>query len=217
MHDHATGPVPAEPPWSAAFWDARYSSAPHIWSGDPNPQLVREATDLAPGTALDAGCGTGADARWLARRGWRVTALDISAVALERAAVHAEPEIAGRISWQQADLLDGAPRAEAYDLVNAQYLHVPGGDRDRVFGHLAAAVAAGGTLLVVGHHPSDLGTTLRRPRTPDLLFTAEQAAATLDPRAWDVLVAAARQRPAVDPDGREITSTDAVLRARHRP
>ncbi|MFD0534090.1 MFS transporter [Actinomadura luteofluorescens] len=72
------------------YWDTRYSEHHHMWSGEPNAVLVQEAADLAPGTALDLGCGEGADAVWLARRGWRVTAVDISGVALERAAYHAE-------------------------------------------------------------------------------------------------------------------------------
>src|SRR4051794_28076387 len=87
---------------TARFWDERYGSADRIWSGKPNPQLVAVAADLEPGTALDAGSGEGADAHWLAAHGWRVTALDVSAVALERAAAHGPPEVA--ITWQQADL-----------------------------------------------------------------------------------------------------------------
>jgi SAM-dependent methyltransferase len=214
MHDHASDHAPTESPWSAAFWDERYGSSDRIWSGHPNPQLVREAADLEPSTALDAGCGEGADAHWLARRGWRVTALDISAVALARGAAHAEPEIAERIEWRQVDLLEWVPDGRTYDLVSAQFVHVPMASRDRLVASLAAAVAAGGTLLVVGHHPSDLDTTMGRPNLPELLFTAEQVAAALDPDRWDVLVAEARPRPAVDPEGRKITIADAVLRAR---
>lgn len=66
------------------FWDARYSEHDRVWSGEPNAVLVEEAAGLEPGTALDLGCGEGADAVWLARRGWRVTAVDVSGVALER-------------------------------------------------------------------------------------------------------------------------------------
>ncbi len=101
------------------FWDDRYRSADHLWSGQPNAQLVAQTADLAPGTALDAGCGEGADAIWLARHGWTVTAVDVSAVALARAggyAAAAGDEIARRITWQQADLRSWDPAPQRFDL-----------------------------------------------------------------------------------------------------
>jgi SAM-dependent methyltransferase len=202
--------------FTAQFWDERYSSASRIWSGDPNPQLVREAGGLEPGTALDAGCGEGADAHWLARRGWQVTAVDVSAVALERGAAHAEPDVNGRIVWQRADLTTWAPD-RTYDLVNAQFMHFPRALREPLYARLAAAVSPAGTLLIVGHHPSDMHTTMPRPPEPDLFFTAEEIADSLDAERWDVLTAAARPRSARDPEGREVTIHDAVLRARRRP
>ena len=202
--------------FTAAFWDERYRSATRVWSGDPNPHLVQEAGDLEPGTALDAGCGEGADAQWLAHRGWRVTAADVSTVAIERGAAHAAPDIADRITWRQVDLTTWVPQQQTYDLVNAQFMHFPPVLRDPVFAGLAAAVAPTGTLLIVGHHPSDLRTTVPRPPDPDLFYTAEELADALAPDRWDVLVAEARPRTAVDPDGREVTIHDAVLRARRR-
>ena len=77
-HDHHDpqhdDPQPVQ--FGEAFWDERYSSAAALWSGSPNRYLVSEASDLQPGTALDVGCGEGADALWLAGRGWRVTGVD---------------------------------------------------------------------------------------------------------------------------------------------
>lgn len=105
------------------FWDARYAESDRIWSGRPNAALVREASDLAPGRALDLGCGEGADALWLAERGWEVTAVDISRVALDRAAGHAAATtVADRITWQHCDLGTAFP-AGTFDLVTAQFLH----------------------------------------------------------------------------------------------
>jgi hypothetical protein len=95
-------------------------------------------------------------------------------------------------------------------------MQLPGDARRDLFARLAAAVAPGGTLLIVGHHPSDLRTTAHRMHFPDMMFTAEQVAASLDSTAWDVLVAEARPRAAVDPDGRDMTIHDAVLVARRR-
>ncbi len=133
-------------------YDEMYRSAPAVWSGRPNRQLVVEGSELPPGTALDAGCGEGADALWLAERGWRVTAVDFSTVALERGAAHArERGLDDLITWLHADLDEWTPGEERFDLVTAHYLHSRGADRVALFERLAAAVAPGGTLLVVGH------------------------------------------------------------------
>jgi thioredoxin reductase/protein-L-isoaspartate O-methyltransferase len=202
-----------------AAWEERYRARPAVWSGRPNLQLIAEAAGLAPGRALDVGCGEGADTVWLAERGWRVTAADISVTALQRAAAHAAaagPEVASRIEWTHADLRGQAPAEGAYDLVSSQFMHLPGEARRELFARLAAAVAPGGTLLIVGHHPSGLRTTAARMHFPDMMFTAEEVASSLDPTAWEVLAADARPRATVDPDGHDITIDDAVLVARRR-
>jgi len=202
-----------------AFWDERYRSKDALWSGEPNPHLVEEAADLPPGEALDIGAGEGADAIWLAERGWRVTGVDISAIAIERAsgqATRAGVDIAARISWLQHDLLAWEPPPDRFDLVSSQYLHLPSAPRQLLFDHLAAAVAPGGTLLIVGHHPSDMETTVRRPRLPDLFFTGDDIARRLDTGAWEVVTNAAAPRQVTDPDGRAVTVHDTVLCARRR-
>ncbi len=216
-HNHH-GDGPTDVVMGEAFWDERYRSTGALWSGQPNPQLVAEAAGLAPGTALDVGCGEGADALWLAERGWRVTAVDISAVALERGAAQAVAHgaaVARRIDWLHEDLTAWVPTEASYGLVSAQFMHLPKNPRDALFHALAAAVAPGGSLLIVGHHPSDL-TTIPRPLLPELFFTASDVAALLDPHGWDIIVSAARERGATDPGGRAVTIHDAVLRARRR-
>ncbi len=199
--------------FSAGFWDHRYGSTARVWSGNPNVQLVASVSDLSPGTALDVGSGEGADAIWLARRGWQVTAVDISPVALDRAAQEAARAGVDGIRWRAADLLTWDPAPEQYDLVSAQFIHLPGAARAVLHSRLAAAVRPGGTLLIVGHHPSIRETTFggpHRSHRPDLFYTAEEVAAALDPAQWRV-EAAAIDRPAVDPDGKPIVIQDAVL------
>ncbi|WP_042364774.1 methyltransferase domain-containing protein [Streptacidiphilus neutrinimicus] len=199
-------------------WEERYRSRPTLWSGHPNPQLVTEAASLAPGRALDVGSGEGADAIWLAARGWRVTGTDISTVALDRAAEHARAagaEIAERITWSHADLREAPPTAGAYDLVTAQFMHLPTGPRRALFAALADAVAPGGTLLIVGHHPKDKRDGGGPGVYLDMMYTPEQAAADLDPAHWEIR-AETRARRARNPEGEEITLHDAVLVARRR-
>lgn len=207
-HAHGAGQVRG-----AEFWDERYRSASKVWSGSPNPQLVAEVTGRAPGRALDAGCGEGADAIWLAGQGWAVVAADISGVALERAERHAlqtNPAAAARITWQQADMLAQAPEPGSFDLVSAQFIQLPPEPRARLFGSLAAAVREGGMLLVVGHHPSDLTSGVPRPPMPELFYTQDDIAGLLD-GSWTIDVSQARPRSARTPDGAEATIHDTVL------
>jgi SAM-dependent methyltransferase len=200
-------------------WDERYRSHGALWSGQPNVQLVSEASDLDPELALDVGCGEGADAIWLAGRGWRVTAVDFSSVALERGraqALEIGTDVAERIEWLRADLTRWKPPTARYALASAQFMHLPAGPREATFARVAASVAPGGSLLIVGHDPSDMQTTVPRPRSPELFFTADDVAASLDANEWDIVTHAARPRRATDPEGRTVTIHDAVLHARRR-
>ncbi len=135
-----------------AFWDAFYSENLGRWSGLPNAAVVAEATPLTPGTALELGCGDGADAIWLALRGWRVTAVDVSEIALaaaERAAAAAG--VAGAIAFEPHDLAVSMP-AGPFDLVTTAFLHSPVElPREEVLRQAADAVAPGGRLVVIGH------------------------------------------------------------------
>jgi thioredoxin reductase/2-polyprenyl-3-methyl-5-hydroxy-6-metoxy-1,4-benzoquinol methylase len=212
-HEHVLAPADEHD------WEEQYRSHPMLWSGRPNPPLVEHAADLAPGSALDVGCGEGADAIWLAERGWQVTAVDFSATALGRAAEHAAArgaDVATRVTWRQADVTAGLPGDGTYDLVTSHFLHLHGDERQRLFARLATAVAPGGTLLLVGHDTSDLGTAARRPHAPDMFFTAEEVASSLDADDWAVVVAEARPRPAHAHEGEVATVHDAVVVARKR-
>ncbi|MFF7154213.1 methyltransferase domain-containing protein [Streptomyces sp. NPDC008139] len=197
------------------FWNARYSGSERIWSGDPNTVLVREVAGLSPGRALDLGCGEGGDAIWLAGQGWRVTATDISGVALDRAARHAEEAGVGdRINWQRHDLGVSFPEG-AFDLVSAQFLHTLGEmPREEILRAAAAAVAPGGVLLVVGH--SGFPAWEKNPHPEVRLPSPQEVLACLElpDGAWEVLLCAEHERIQNDPDGRPTTRTDNAVKVR---
>lgn len=197
--------------FDAAFWDRMYSQRQAAWDGEPNPLLAQALAGLAPGTALDVGCGEGADAIWLANQGWRVTAVDLSNVALDRGRA---ADAAHLVSWLQADMVSWQPPADAYDLISLHYVHLPPSERAALFGRLARAMRPGGMLLLVAHHPSDQETTIGRPPIPDLFFTAEEVAAMLAPGRWEVLFGGTRPRSVTDREGRALTINDTVLQAR---
>jgi len=197
------------------FWDERYRAADQIWSGNPNPHLVTAVEDLPGGDALDVGAGEGADAVWLASRGWKVTGVDVSGVALGKAAVHAR-EAGVEVDWERVDVRQWDPPQRRYDLVSAQFMHFPRPVLEEVHRRLAAAVRPGGTLLIVGHHPADGEQhSERHDRLHDLMFTAQDAAASLDPAEWEVSVTSP-SREVTDPDGNVETVRDAVLSAVRR-
>ncbi|MBI0294909.1 class I SAM-dependent methyltransferase [Streptomyces sp. PRKS01-29] len=199
------------------FWDTFYSAEDRVWSGRPNAALVREVTGLTPGHALDLGCGEGADAIWLARQGWRVTAVDVSQVALDRGAGHAASEgVADGIEWQRHDLSVSFPTG-TFDLVSTHFLHswleLP---RERILRGAADAVAPGGVLLITGH--AGFPSWVTDP-DPDIHFpTPEEVLAGLDlaDGQWDVLVSAVHEEKMTDPEGKPATRTDNTVKVRRR-
>lgn len=195
----------------AQYWDDLYGSADQLFSGAPNGVLVTEVTGMAPGRALDAGCGEGADALWLARRGWQVTALDISRTALERAAATAA-DLAGRVAWTRTDLTVASPPAAAFDLVSAQYFPLPRQPEHTALRGLLDAVAPGGTLLFVGHDLVGLPPREETDFDPGDYYQPDDIAGLLD-RDWTVLINETRPRTAPAPPGTH-HSHDTVLRAR---
>ena len=201
-----------------SFWEERWSQvlrehADRVANRPPNAHLSAEVANLRPGFALDAGCGHGSDALWLAARGWHVTAVDFSATALAHARSTAEAvgaDVAERIDWVEGDLATWTPQPGHYDLVACLYVHVAGPVEEMVR-RMAAGVAPGGTLFLVGHRPIDPATGAETPAAGQVQVSVEEAVAALDPDRWELVVAEDRPRAAVG------TGVDAVIRARHLP
>ena len=148
MHEH-------DPAAQAAEWDARYGEGDGtMWSGRPNGRLVAEVADLAPGRALDVGCGEGADAIWLAGHGWTVTAIDVSDVAVGRAREAAHLADA-TVEWFCGDALETPFLPRSFDLVSLQYPALPEAAGDAAVRRLLGTVRPGGLLLAVYHDLDD--------------------------------------------------------------
>jgi SAM-dependent methyltransferase len=207
-----------EPTFDRGFWEDRWSEvlrdhSEQIARRPPNGQLVAEVADRRPGLALDAGCGHGSDALWLATHGWRVTAVDFSATALAHARSTAEAmgaDVAERIDWVEGDLSTWTPQPGRYDLVVSLYVHVAG-SVEAMVRRLAGGVAPDGTLFMVGHRPVDPATGGETAAAGQVQISVEAATAALDPESWALAVAEDRPR------GIAGTGVDAVVCARRRP
>ena len=179
-------------------WQSRYSQPDRVWSSNPNPWLVEVAEQLVPGSALDVGCGEGADAIWLAAAGWTVTGLDFAPAALARASEHAhDAEVAGRITWAEQDLTSWRPHPRTADLVSVQFFHAPPDLRSQV--HQRAWEATRRDLVIVGHDPTNATQGSGGPPDPAVLYSTEDVLNTLDLAEAEVSVSERRARNADDP------------------
>ncbi len=150
-----------------AYWEGHYGERDRVWSGRVNVQLASMVGDLAPGRALDLGCGEGGDAVWLAERGWNVVAVDVSETALRRAAGEGRTRgVLDRIDFQHHDLSDSFPDG-VFDLVSAQFLHSTVRlERPAILRKAARAVAPGGLLVIVDHGAAAAGFHQGAARPP---------------------------------------------------
>lgn len=199
-----------QPFWEQLWQKTLREHGDKVAERPPNHHLTAAAAGWAPGRALDAGCGHGAEARWLAARGWQVTAVDFSASALAHARTTAAalgPEVAGRIKWLQGDLGVWAPEPGRFELVLCLYVHVAGSVEELVQ-RLSSGVAPGGRLLLVGHRPVDPATGKPTAAASQVQVSVERAVNALSSEHWTLEIAEERLRP------NAATGVDAVVLAR---
>lgn len=190
---------------TTAEWDARYAASDSVWGAAPNRFVEQETAALPAGRALDLACGEGRNAVWLAGRGWDVTAVDFSQVAIDKARAHAEGP---PVTWVCDDVVTWTPAAEAFDLVMIVYLHLPTEARAQVLEHAAAAVAPGGHLLLVAHDLANLTGGHGGPQDASVLPTADDVVPHL--AGFDVLTAGVVERPV---DGAPRPALDLLVHA----
>jgi SAM-dependent methyltransferase len=193
----------------AEGWDRRYAAEDRVFSAGPNPIVEAALADLQPGRALDVAAGEGRHALWLARLGWRVTAVDFSAVGLERGRGEAERQGLS-VEWVLEDVYRYAPPARSFELVLIAHFHPRPADRRRVFAGAVDALAPGGHLLVLGRHVDDIGRDGGRgPRDPDLRYRPEELAGAF-PAELTLLRCEAVVRTVATDDGGPVELTDVV-------
>jgi SAM-dependent methyltransferase len=189
-------------------WDARYAQVANLWSAKPNRFLVAEVSALPPGRGLDLACGEGQNAIWLAERGWRMTGVDYSPVAIEKARGRAERDDV-EVEFLCDDLVTYEPEAGAFDLVIVLYLHIGADERRVALERAARAVAPGGTFLYLGHDLKNLTEGVGGPSDPSILVTPDGLAGELPG-----LEIEKAERVLRDVDGEERDAIDALVRAR---
>jgi ubiquinone/menaquinone biosynthesis C-methylase UbiE len=155
----------------AEDWDARYAAAQQ-WSDEPNALAASVIAELEPGRALDVAAREGRMALWLAARGWTVTALDFSAVGLDRGRRRAQV-LGLQVDWQVADATSANLGEQAFDLVLVLYLHLPGTEMTAVLERCARAVAPGGVLLALGHDRDNVTRGVGGPPDVNVLYDVE--------------------------------------------
>jgi 2-polyprenyl-3-methyl-5-hydroxy-6-metoxy-1,4-benzoquinol methylase len=206
--------------WDQHWQSGRTAASAALTVSTPNPHLVREVGGLAPRTALDAGCGAGVEAIWLASHGWEVTGVDIADHALARAAGRAAAGgVADRVTWLRADLSTWEP-GTTYDLVTTHYAH-PAMPQLEFYDRIAAWVAPTGTLLIVAHlhhgdeqeHRGD-GHATESPASASV--TAAAITSRLDPTTWEVVTAREAHRTLGGHRHSAGTLHDVVVRATRR-
>jgi SAM-dependent methyltransferase len=213
MTEHRRPTTSVRPGFAREDWNARYSQKELLWSAEPNRRFGEEVGGLDPGRALDVACGEGRNAVWLAERGWRVTGVDFSDVALAKAAQLASSR-GVEVEWVLADVLEYVPEPRSSDLVALLYLQLPADAHARVLRTSAAAVAPGGTLLVLGHDSTNLAHGHGGPKDLAVLFTPQDVTRELGDLVVE-LAETVRRAVALD-DGGEATALDAFVRAHRR-
>lgn len=179
----------------AQAWDERYAASELVWSREPNATVASECAGLPPGRAVDLAAGEGRNAIWLAGRGWDVTAVDYSQVALDKGR-----RLAGDlpVAWVCADATTWT--GAGLDLAVVAYLQLPAEQRRAAARNAVSALRPGGTLVWVAHDSTNLAEGTGGPQDPAVLMSAEDVVADVADLGVTVARAGRTAREVTTPD-----------------
>ncbi len=191
----------------ARTWDEKYRAAERLWSKGPNLFVADRLGPMTPGMGLDLASGEGRNAIWLAERGWKMTAVDFSAVAIERGRDQSDA-----VEWIQADVLTWEPPPDVYyDLVLIAYLQIPEELLEKVVRRAVSWLAEGGEIFLVGHDRSNLEEGHGGPQVPEVLWEVDTVVSWLG--GLDLVEAQVVRRP-VETEAGTVYARDTLVRAR---
>ncbi len=137
------------------MWDQRYAVDEYVYGRQPNDFLVSQVASLPMGRVLCLAEGEGRNAVWLARQGYSVTAVDASAVGLEKARrLAADHEV--ELETVHTDLADYEIVPGAWDAIVSIFCHLPPPLRRDVHASVAGGLRSGGVLLLEAYTPQQL-------------------------------------------------------------
>lgn len=155
------------------MWDKRFSAEHYVYGTEPNQFLEQNVDCLPKGSVLCLAEGEGRNAVFLARRGYRVTAVDASSVGLAKAERLAAKH-GVKIEIVCADLADYALGSERWDGIVSIFAHVPPAIRASLHAQVGRALKPGGVLLLEAYTRTQIGRGTGGPGVPELMMTAAQ-------------------------------------------
>jgi SAM-dependent methyltransferase len=199
----------------AEGWNERYRASELVWSAGPNQFVEAELSTLPPGRAVDLASGEGRNAIWLARQGWRVTAVDFSQAGLDKGKVLGDGL---DVDWVCADATTWSADGREYDVCLIAYLQLAATERRAAVRNGFAALRNGGTFLLVAHDSTNLNEGTGGPQDPAVLMTAEDVLTDLGGQTFEVQQAGRVARVVADGHGEEPAATawDCLVRVVRR-
>lgn len=156
------------------FWNERYQQTDYVYGEDPNEFFREKLLTLLPGSILLPGEGEGRNAVWAARQGWKVTAIDYSEAAREKAFALAERHTGIAINYHLDDIDNFPYPRDYYDAVALIFIHVIPEMRLSMHQKIIDALKPGGYIIVEAFTPEQLNYLSGGPKNPEMLYTAEK-------------------------------------------